>query len=740
MSTIQECLQKAIDLANQVDTNTQNIAALDVRVSALEGVTPPPEPPSPSPSPEPQPPTPPSPSPSPEPQPPDENPAIAAARIRSHFLPGSVVVNPGTNGQDIEGALATGRAEFDLGTYPQAFKIRNAQSLVGVPYGSKCSGRITVEAGAKFLMRGLIADGSIVLEPGGDEPTGGAIELTVGNITGNGANLQDMAFISCDGQHDFQDVRMHNVEFARTKSHNAGASPEAPALRIHGRSRADVTGLVIDSFNTLQCRHMSMDFQHMEDVVILGSDDESYEDRKTGPASINLVDIGTATLMGIGGNAGANVDGIRCENVDCLRIISMGQNPAPGHVAINISGAKQAWLVHCSEMSITDNGGVGRIKQAKNCTMTKSGQVDPALLGDGTPLLGWAREVPERPAAFTPPTGQPDETEAINAMGSYVRLEDRPYRADGVHLTGGRVFRGGPNTTLFSEGGPVITQRQGSGAGMPTTSGAILLDVRLHGGSEGMLFGEPNVQVNNMVLSGVTFSGYGNAGIYVHNTYAIDNCVSRCVTFDGPCSLMQRGTDDGSGTGQQISYIDKWFWDRSQHFGAKLDLQTTRASNLNIWRKGYSENCVHRIASGYNYTMFVGHSFNESKLDTDLNEIYCVDCDVTLGSGNAFGFGTLAEGTSFDLRGDAKPFMTAVPLQWQLYFINAGAYNCVAPNTDPEYVNTPAGTPGISLFSAMSTWKGGSPWQGPKLRVSSLDTKGSNDMGDDVRTNQNVIE
>jgi hypothetical protein len=77
---------------------------------------------------------------------------------------------------------------------------------------------------------------------------------------------------------------------------------------------------------------------------------------------------------------------------------------------------------------------------------------------------------------------------------------------------------------------------------------------------------------------------------------------------------------------------------------------------------------------------------------------------------------------------------------WNLYYINAGALNCKAPNVDPEYLNIPAGQMGTSLYSSMSQWKDGSVWQGPKLRVSSLNTKGSQGLNDDERTNTNVIE
>jgi hypothetical protein len=729
MSTIQECFQKALDLVNQVRANTEAIAHLDTRVAALEGV--PPAPPSPSPAPEP---TPPSPSPAPEPVPPD-NSMTTAIKRRSHFLPNSVYVQPGG---DVEAAAATGPVELGLGDY-NGFTIKNGQCVVGIPYGTRINGRVTVEAGATILLRGLMAD--IELAPG-DTPTSGAIETTLGSITATGAYLQDMTFISCDGQHDLQDMRMHNVEFARAKSHDSGVIVKAPAMRIYGRSRADVTGLVIDSYNSLTARNRSLDFQHMTDVTLIGIDDESYETREVGP-SCNLVDIGTARIMGYGGASGANANGIGCTDVDFLTVVVQGQRPDPGYVALDISGAKQAFLVGCADASTNDNGGTGRIKQRKNLTFETSGQVDPALLGDGTPWLGWEREVREPLAAFNPDPNAPDETAAINAAGSFVTLEDRPYRVDGLLLTGGRIIRGYPNTVLYSTGGPVLRQSMGgSSGGNPTTTGATLLDVRLHGGSEGILFNEPNVQVNNLILSGVSFSGQSNAGISVDNTYALDNCHFRCLTFEGPaCSIKQRGTDPGGGTGPTISYIDKVFFDRAQFFGAPMDLQPTRANNLLAWRKGLSEGCNHRLAAGHNFTMFVGHSLKDSTIsDTELNWIWFADCDVVLADDRyAFGYGALCEGVTFNLSGPAKPFKFDVPEVWWAYYINNGAINCAASNVDPEYVNTPSGKKGVSLFSAMSVWHGNSPWQGPKLRYSSLDTKGSQTLDDNERTNVNVL-
>jgi hypothetical protein len=730
MTTVQEYAKKTEDLIKQVEANATNIAALDGRVTALEaaGV---PTPPSPSPAPEP---TPPSPSPAPEPVPP-ANSVTEAIKNRHHFLPGSTPVAPGGN---IDEAMPCGNVELGLGDYA-GFTIKNGQCVVGIPYGTRINGKIKVEAGAQFLLRGVMAD--IELLPG-DAPTSGMVELILGSITGHGANLKDMQFISCDGQHDFQDARMHNVEFARAKSHNAGIITEGPAVRIVGRSRADVTKLVFDSYNSLQARNRSLDIQHVNDVTMIGVDDESYEDRAVGP-SCNLDDVGIARIMGYGGASGANADGITCTNVDFLTVVIQDQRPDQGFVALNISGAKQAFLVGCAETSTNDNGGTGRIKQRKNCTFETSGQVDPAVLGDGSPWLGWEREVREPLPAFNPDPNAPDETGTVEAMGGYVVLEDRPYRVENIALTAGRIFRGGYNTVLYSTGGsPVLNQNSGGTAGgNPTTAGATILDVRIHGGSEGIRFGEPNMQVNNLVISGVSFSGQSNAGIFVDNTYALDNCHFRCLTFEGPaCSIKQRGTDPGGGTGPNIAYIDKVFWDRPQFFGAPIDQKPTRANNLVMWRKGLSENCNHILGAGHNFPIFVGHTFKDSTVESELNWVYYADCDVTLADGRqAFGYGALCEGVTFNLSGDSKPFKFDVPEVWWAYYINNVALNCKGTEVDPEYVNTPSGQKGVSLCSAMSTWKAGSPWQGPKLRYSSLDTKGSQTLDDNDRSNANVM-
>lgn len=198
--------------------------------------------------------------------------------------------------------------------------------------------------------------------------------------------------------------------------------------------------------------------------------------------------------------------------------------------------------------------------------------------------------------------GMMDERAAIQAMldapAGVAMLEPRTYYIGGslVLGQGDRLIGSGMGRTAIVALDPSISlvrvewgDPSGCGA---ITAGFMLAELTLQGGESGIESSFPGMQINQAVLSHVTFRDMSEAGIFISGTYGWDNNFFDHLNFvDCAFGVHQEGINRpadscyGIGEWSTMSYIDKTVFYRNQFVrcGRAVVLNPTRANNLDAF-------------------------------------------------------------------------------------------------------------------------------------------------------------
>lgn len=210
-----------------------------------------------------------------------------------------------------------------------------------------------------------------------------------------------------------------------------------------------------------------------------------------------------------------------------------------------------------------------------------------AALVDGRAGAAWA--LPTFPAIPDPTgpdwemlrDGMPDERAAIQALldapGGTAQLEPRTYYVSGslVIGAGDRLLGAGMGRTAIvalDDSAAVLRVEWGDPTGCAaTTAGFTVAELTLQGGAVGIESSLPGMQVNQAVLSHVTFRDMSTAGILIRGTYGWDNNFFDHLNFvDCGYGVLQEGqprpADSCYAIGEwpTMSYLDKTIFFRSQ--------------------------------------------------------------------------------------------------------------------------------------------------------------------------------
>ena len=231
-----------------------------------------------------------------------------------------------------------------------------------------------------------------------------------------------------------------------------------------------------------------------------------------------------------------------------------------------------------------------------------------SVLRDERPGAAWALPTfapipdPTGPDWEARRVGMTDERAAIQAMldapSGVAMLEPRTYYIGGslVMGLGDRLIGSGMGRTAIVALDPSISlirvewgDPSGCGA---TTAGFMLAELTLQGGESGIESSFPGMQINQAVLSHVTFRNMSEAGIFVSGTYGWDNNFFDHLNFvDCAFGVHQEGINRpaescyGIGEWSTMSYIDKTVFYRNQFVrcGRAVVLNPTRANNLDAF-------------------------------------------------------------------------------------------------------------------------------------------------------------
>ena len=231
-----------------------------------------------------------------------------------------------------------------------------------------------------------------------------------------------------------------------------------------------------------------------------------------------------------------------------------------------------------------------------------------AALLDERPGAPWALPAfaaipdPTGPDWETRRVGMRDERAVIQAMldapSGLAMLEPRTYYIGGslVLGSGDRLIGSGMGRTAIVALDASISLLRvewgdPSGCGA-ITAGFMLAELTLQGGASGIESSFPGMQINQAVLSHVTFRNMSEAGIFIRGTYGWDNNFFDHLNFvDCAFGVHQQGIPRpatscyGIGEWSTMSYVDKTVFYRNQFVrcGRAVVLSPTRANNLDAF-------------------------------------------------------------------------------------------------------------------------------------------------------------
>ncbi len=298
-------------------------------------------------------------------------------------------------------------------------------------------------------------------------------------------------------------------------------------------------------------------------------------------------------------------------------------------------------------------------------------------------------------AAIPDPTGpdwavgladKADESQAIQALvdeQTIAQLEPRTYYIAApivLHAGQGLIGAGAGQTALVATSATLdmIKVVWGEPDGCQATTGAFTLaDITLQGGLNGIHSDVPGTQINQAVISHVTFRDMAHAGIFVDRAYGWDNNVLDYVNFvDSAYGFRQEGQakpDDscyGIGEWSTMAYVDKTVFYRNQFLrcGQGLVLHPTRANNLDgVVESSFRDSTefAAEIGGGNNGFMFASSVFANNSGDPSVRGgAALVNCSFVadqaqslLPAGNDMEGCHFARGTSRSatIFGDIKP-------------------------------------------------------------------------------------
>ena len=451
-------------------------------------------------------------------------------------------------------------------------------------------------------------------------------------------------------------------------------------------------------------------------LTVIGWDDETYHLPYNGLAQSYVRNYDKFNLMSSGGspyNTGIDT------GADSTQIIYNDMHipgPESGATLYGLKASDLSRFVSSFDTRFGDTGvfdGTGglvkrlRLNQAMQLQYSNFAAANDGVVlsgSDNTELLAklvepavpagktWAR-YPQR--AVPDPLGptwnvgldaRPDESAAIQALldaNLTVQLEPRAYYINQpLYLRVDQTLRGTRNETVIVAKRPDLDMIQlqfgGTRLSPPEhVSGLVnIYDLTLQGGNSGFDMAQPNIQLTNHTIAYVTFRNMTTAGIWLNNSYGMDNGWIEYLNFvNCGTGVLQRGS--GPVEGDKEMYSDKTPFYRCQFLncGKGLDLNPVRSNNMMAYIEClFKDGTGTAIAMGAsNYPVFVNCQFlnNGGTTQCDGIRVGYVGCLFQASSLNQWlvSSGAHFEGCTFQKNGSSTVTMfDPNRAQWQIGF------------------------------------------------------------------------
>lgn len=695
----------------------------------------------------------------------------------AYFPPGAYRLTVANRAQ-MQTALDTyGVVRLDAGDYytggPANVVIKPGQKLIGIP-GVSIVPKITIQAGCSAATVMGVTSGDSFNFPTSSTPTvKNAFGMIRGDMIATGATLEQNLIASSNGV-----VRIDNSgggyarnnRWVRTHTHGLGGDGLACFLLKGGAGRTSFNNTIV-GFNTLGAVNAGLEVSGQDTFSVVGFDEESYAPHADGKASLVARDVGTLNVMGVGGVVYGN-DGVD-SGADKTNIIYHQQTATSGgkRIRLQAEAASAAWWRTNNSAPADAAVGALRVTETANFTLQANG-ITPASLTSAAALAHFVPPLPPTSVAWGGPqrrpvpdpagpnwnvglAGKADDVPALQALcnaGLVVELEPRIYYfGSTLKVRPNQVFNGVAGQTAFvakDSSLQMIETNWGNGSALasPYTAALTMIDLVMQGGKNGLHQSEGNTQLNEFWFVNVTFRDMVEAGTFLDNAYAWDNgWFQHCNFHNCGAGVKQRQTI-GDGTGPTIAYIDKTNFFRCQwtSCGLPLDMECGRADNLNTWTECYFEDntgSAVMLVGGHNYPTFTNCAFINNggtvAVDAKLNQVMLVGCQIVGSAANTalVSPSAILEGCTLSRgAGNAVLFDLAnVPFS-NAYYIGGAVFNCTS--IDVPFGNLLVYPTRLSMLAVNSSFpEAEANWQKP-ISAMRYDSKGTYDLGDDVRTTQ----